>query len=71
MTPVKHSADKFAINLKEALDFLGMSQKEIAEKSGLTEAAISQYIGGQRQPELKAICAIMNVIPIKFERLVR
>ena len=62
--------DNFGKNLKDILRTLGMSQAELAENAGLTPAAISQIIAGDRDPGLKTICLIMRVLPVKFERLV-
>jgi len=58
-------------NLKEVMDTLGMNQTELAEKSKLTQAAISQIISGHREPSLSSIVAILEVIPVKFERLLK
>ena len=56
--------------LKEILKALGMSQNELAKRSGLTPAAISQIVKGQRDPALSSIVAILNVLPVTFERLI-
>lgn len=73
--PERESENKesgvFGKNLKEVLDFLGMTQSELADRSGLTRAAISQIIGGQRDPSLSSVIAILSVVPVKFERLIR
>lgn len=61
----------FGKNLKCILEALCISQKELAEKSGVTEAAISQFVSGSREPSLKSVCAILRVLPVKFERLVK
>jgi transcriptional regulator with XRE-family HTH domain len=63
--------EKFGDNLLTVLAQLEMTQTELAEKSGLTQAAISQILAGKREPSLSSICAILNAIPIKFEKLVR
>lgn len=50
--------------LKKALDEQGMMQKELAEKVGLNENAISRYIHGGRiisTPILVDICKALNV----------
>lgn len=62
--------EKFGKNLSDILDVLGMTQTELAENAGLTQAAVSQIISGKREPSLKSICLILRVIPIKFEKLV-
>lgn len=61
----------FGKNLKRILYTLDMTQIELAEKSKLTPAAISQILNGNRDPSLSTICAILNVIPAKFELLVK
>lgn len=61
----------FAKNLKQVLDSLDMSQIEFARRTGLTAAAISQIVNGEREPSLSTIIKILEVLPIKFERLVK
>jgi transcriptional regulator with XRE-family HTH domain len=63
--------EKFGKNLKQILDTLEMTQTELAENAGITQAAISQIISGKREPSLMTICLILRVVPVKFERLVR
>ncbi len=58
-------------NLKAIREALGMTQAELAKKSGLTPAAISQIESGQRDPSLATILAIMKVIPATFEKLTK
>ena len=63
--------DLFGEHLREILDALGMSQVELAERSGLTQAAISQILSGKREPTLSSICALLKAVPVSFEKLVR
>lgn len=67
----KEVKSSFGKNLKEVLSFLEMSQTHLAEKSGLTTAAISQIISGDRDPSLSSIIKILKVVPVTFERLIR
>jgi len=60
--------ENFGKNLKTVIDFLEISQ---AELTGLTQAGISQIVNGEREPSLGSICKILNVLPVKFERLVK
>jgi len=46
-----------------------MTQGELARRSGLTPAAISQIEAGSRDPNLSSILKILKVIPISFEKL--
>lgn len=55
--------------LAKILKALGMSQAELAKRSGLTTAAISQIVNGQREPSLSSIKAILKVIPVSFEKI--
>ncbi len=44
--------------IKELLEKMEMSQKELAEKTGCTEAAISHYIRGDRTPRSSVLSKI-------------
>lgn len=58
----------FGPNLKAKLK---ISQRELADRSGLTESAVSQILSGVREPSLSSICKILSVTKIKFETLVK
>lgn len=59
----------FGKELQRVLDMLDMTQAELAERTKLTPAAISQIISAKREPTLSTIVKILKVIPVKFERL--
>lgn len=59
----------FAKNLSDILDFLDITQTDFAKRTGLTQAAISQLVNGEREPSLKTIKKVLEVIPCSFERL--
>ena len=63
-------SDLFGSKLKKILTTLGISQIDLASKTGLTQAAVSQILNGKREPSLSTIIAILEVIPVKFEKLV-
>ena len=50
--------DIFAGNLRDMLIDANMSQRELADASGLAESTISSYINKQKIPSLKAIINI-------------
>lgn len=54
----------FAKKLKEALDRAHMTQAQLAAKSGLTKASISQYMSGKHLPSPKAVSAIAVALEI-------
>lgn len=60
----------FGSNLKKMRKSLGMTAAELAERTGLTPAAISQIENDIRDPSLSTIIKILKVIPAKFEKLV-
>ena len=49
----------------------GMKQKDIAEKLGLTEAAISQYVKNKRASEIKFDVKIKNEINRAVGRVIK
>lgn len=53
--------------LSALLDERGMSQKELAAKTGLTPAAISRYVNGMREPRPITIAAIAKALGVKPE----
>lgn len=71
MTRENLEADSFKINLRQMLNELGLTQAEFADIVGITHAAASQLINGQRNPSIETVLKIMNKIPVKFERLFR
>ncbi len=60
----------FGKNLGSILKSLGMTQTDLAVRTGLTQAAVSQLLSGIRDPSLHTIVKILRVIPVKFEVLV-
>lgn len=61
----------FGTNLKRILYLMEITQTELAEMTGLTQAACSQILNGKRDPSLSTVCQILSKIPVKFETLVR
>lgn len=57
--------------LKEYRDNLGLSQKGLGAKVGVSEASISNYETGKREPELKTLCALADLFDITLDMLVR
>lgn len=61
--------DIFGDNLLEMLGEANMSQKELAEDTGLTEATISRYINKQRMPTVRALVNIAYSLGCSFDEL--
>ena len=43
-------ARSMTYRIKEMIDQMGITQKELSEKTGITESAISHYVKGDRVP---------------------
>ncbi len=55
--------------IQELLDARKMSRRELAEASGLTEAAISRYITGARTPKSISLSAIAKALDVTSDEL--
>lgn len=53
--------DIFSGNLRSLLDETGMTQQELANKTGLSKATISKYLNGQVMPSVAALVNIYHV----------
>ena len=55
--------------IQEILTARKMTQKELANASGLTEAAISRYITGARTPKSISLSAIAKALDVTTDEL--
>lgn len=53
----------FSNNLRTLLSESGMTQRELAEESGLSEANISRYLNKKRMPSVAALSSIAHAFP--------
>lgn len=60
----------FGDRLKSLLDDAWMSQKELAEATGLSETTISRYINKQQLPTVRAIINIAYELDCSIDDLV-
>jgi 3,4-dihydroxy 2-butanone 4-phosphate synthase / GTP cyclohydrolase II len=60
---------RFSDDLNEAIKADGLTAAELAERSGLTEAAISLLRAGRRSPTLDSARRLSSVLPALAERL--
>lgn len=56
-------------NIKFRLEVRGISQRELAERIGITEVSISRYVAGQRAPSSLTLCKISKVLGCTMEDL--
>ena len=55
--------------LKRTMKERGYTQKELAERSHLTEAAISKYLSGYRTPHLEILVTLARVLNVSTDYL--
>lgn len=55
--------------IRSALRFRGITQRELAERVGLTEQAISRYVHGSRTPHPKYLSRISRALDIPYDHL--
>jgi transcriptional regulator with XRE-family HTH domain len=60
----------FGDNLVYHLQNVGMTQEQLANATGLTQASISRYAAGRQLPGIRAIVNIANVLGITVDELV-
>lgn len=58
---------EFGAKLKRLLDQRGMTQKELAQKAGITEAAVSRYIHGTRVPKMPTAVHIAKALNVSLD----
>lgn len=63
--------DKYAIsrNIKNALNDMGLTQKELAKNTGLSEVTLSRYMNGIRQPTAYSLYRIALALKVPVESL--
>ena len=61
--------NKFSIRLEEMLKARNMTQKELAKKAEVTEAAMSHYVKGDRTPRYSVLARIAMALDTTSEYL--
>lgn len=60
----------FGRNLTQMIYSYGMTQKELADATGLSTASINAYINGRKMPGVKALINISYVLNCTIDELV-
>lgn len=60
---------ELGLEIQRLLNEKGISRKEFSEMTGLTEAAISRYITGQREPKSVTLSIIANALGVSMDQL--
>lgn len=59
----------FKLQLQRAISLAGLTQKQLAEKAGITEAAVSHYLKGDRTPRAAVVSKMAEVLGCTLEFL--
>lgn len=59
----------FSERLRDILWHTKMTQQELAERTGLTAAAISHYVNGKQCPHSSALILIADVLNVSIDYL--
>ena len=62
-------SEQFNERLQQAILRSGMTQKELAEKVGITEAAVSHYLKGDRMPRSAVAVKLADVLNMSVDEL--
>lgn len=57
-------------NIRDLMGDWNMSQKELADRTGISEATISYYINGERMPSVKNLVNIAYVLECDLTEIV-
>lgn len=58
-----------AVSLRSLIRRSGLTNRQIAERSGLSESAISRYIKGDRNPKLISAEKLAQALGVSFEEV--
>jgi len=54
--------ERFATNLREKANELGLAHAEVARRAGLSERRFGNYVTGRREPDLATLVKIAEVL---------
>lgn len=60
----------FANNLRYSMDYVDMSQRELADASGIDESVISRYLRGRVMPSTRCLVNIAYALDCRVEDLI-
>ncbi len=59
----------FADNLSDIMDEVGISQRQLAKKAHITEAALSRYLNKQRMPNMRTFMNLCHALQCEYSDL--
>lgn len=69
MSEVHPGTGALTQNIKRLCERNGMTQKELAEKSGITSVSVSRYCNGTRTPNAKTLYAMAKALGCRMDEL--
>ena len=57
--------------IKDLMKEKGINQKELAQRSNITECAMSRYLNGNREPRIEAIFRISRALNVSVDYLLQ
>ena len=66
----KDLIDIFANNLRDIMNEVGISQKQLAYEAETTEASISRYLNKRKLPDLKILINICYILECEVSDLI-
>ena len=58
-------------NLREARERLGLTQEQVAERSGVHATEVSRIEGGKRDPQVSTVIRLAKALEVKPGELLR
>lgn len=59
----------FPAALKREMERRGLSQSELAKLAGVSQGAVSMWLGGTREPGASALFRLADALGVKVDRL--
>lgn len=60
-------SQKIAIEMLDRMEFLGVNQKELAQRMGCTPQYVSKILKGKENLSLETICKIEDALDMEFQ----
>ena len=67
---LKDWIEEFGDNLADVMNKKNISQRELAELSGVPKSSINDYINGRNQPSIKTIVNLSYTLDVSIDELV-
>lgn len=62
-------SQKIAMEMLDRMDFLGVNQKELAQRMGCTPQYVSKILKGKENLSLETICKIEDALDMEFQSI--